>query len=111
MPLTVTWPVEWCAVMFECVAVVAAAGTAARTRVSRNGPICAAPYRTGRLAQATWTALSRGHADRGRICRPQPFNLPGCRRPPRHGPARPAPLEVESPQPPLDVEHLAAQVE
>ena len=31
------------------------------------------------------------------------------RRPPRHRPARPRPLEVESPQPPLDIEYLAAQ--
>src|ERR1043166_1726801 len=64
MPLTVTWPVEWCAVMIGCAAVVAAAGTAASRRVSRNERIGIAPYRAQQLAQATLTTPPRGHAYR-----------------------------------------------
>src|ERR1043166_5298151 len=64
MPLTVTWPVEWCEVMIGCAAMVAAAGTAASRVVSRDDRIGTAPYRTERLAQATLTTPSRGHAYR-----------------------------------------------
>src|ERR1044072_1771613 len=112
MPLTVTWPVEWCEVMIGCAAMVAAAGTAASRVVSRDDRIGTAPYRTERLAQATLTTPSRGHAYRAvsaarsgstyLVAAASPAPLP----PPPDGPPPPTPRPPPPPGPPLPEPYL-----
>src|ERR1044072_6805894 len=125
MPLTVTWPVEWCEVMIGCAAMVAAAGTAASRVVSRDDRIGTAPYRTERLAQATLTTPSRAHAYRAvsaarsgstyLVAAASPatipldhahwkLNPPSLPSPSRISPPTPTPLPPPHPAPPRPLE-------